>query len=110
MYPVLTRSRSRRYVNKAVTILFVDDDPYVRKVLCAHLQRSGYDVLCAADGADALQVAGNFKGTIRLLVSDVMMPGMTGPELAKTLVASRPELQVLLISAVNAIPAGALES
>src|ERR1051326_1539502 len=109
MYPVLREVEVAGNRLKAVTILFVDDDPFVRKVLCAHLQRSGYEVLSATDGDDGAQVAQNFKGAIRLLISDVSMPGKTGPELAHHLLVSRPQLKVLLISAVNAMPAGAAE-
>lgn len=86
-------------MNKAATILFVDDDPYIRKVLCAYLQRSGFEVLSAADGRDGLDVARRSKAEIRLLISDVMMPGMSGPELAKALLICRPGIKVLLISA-----------
>jgi DNA-binding NtrC family response regulator len=92
-------------VNELATILFVDDDPYIRKVLCACLKRAGFEVLCAADGADALKAARNFKGPIQLLISDVMMPGLQGPELAQELLQSRPEIKVLLISAAAAFPA-----
>jgi len=86
-------------VSKSETILFVDDDPYIRKVLCTHLHRAGFEVLSAADGADALEVARHSKGAIDLLVTDVMMPGMTGPELARALALCRADLKVLLISA-----------
>jgi len=92
-------------VSKSQTILFVDDDPYIRKVLCAYLQRAGFEVLSAADATDALDIAANFKGRIHLLISDVMMPGKSGPELARTLLGSRPDLCVLLISAVAELPA-----
>jgi CheY-like chemotaxis protein len=86
-------------VKRAVTVLFVDDDPYIRKVLCTHLHRAGFEVLSAADGPDALEVARHVKGTIDLLVSDVMMPGMSGPDLARALQLCRADLKVLLISA-----------
>jgi DNA-binding response OmpR family regulator len=92
-------------VNEAAgTILFVDDDPYVRKVLCVHLSRSGFEVLSAADGVDALEAAGRYKGKIHLLVSDVMMPRMSGPELAQALQLCRPDVKVLLISASTDLP------
>lgn len=80
-------------------ILFVDDDVYIRKVLGDFLQRSGFVVLSAADGEDALETAKAYDGKIDILVSDLIMPGMSGIELAKALVRSRPELKVLLISA-----------
>ena len=89
----------RRYVSRSDTILFVDDDPYIRKVLCTHLHRAGFEVLSAADGSDALEVARHAKGTIDLLITDVTMPGMPGPDLARALLLCRADLKVLLISA-----------
>src|SRR5690242_20318463 len=83
----------------SLTVLFVDDDPYVRKVLCSYLQQSGFEVLCAAGGRDALDVAHHFEGHIHILVSDVNMPGMSGTELAVELARVRPRVKVLLISA-----------
>ena len=86
-------------MSKPATVLFVDDDPYVRKILCDYLKNAGFEVLCEDSGADALATARNFAGPIHILVSDVMMPGMSGPELARELLQSRPEIKVLLISA-----------
>jgi YesN/AraC family two-component response regulator len=68
------------------------------------LQRSGFEVLSAADGSDALEVARSYKGSIDILVSDVMMPGMTGPDLANALQSLRPQMRVLLISAFSDFP------
>jgi DNA-binding NtrC family response regulator len=85
------------------TILFVDDDPYVRKVLCSFLQRTGFEVLSAAGGHDALDAARAFSGKIDILVTDMMMPGMTGAELAAELCRIRPGLKVLIISAFSEV-------
>ena len=86
-------------MGKPGTVLFVDDDPYVRKILGDYLQNAGLKVLSATNGEEALAVARNFAGDIQVLISDVMMPGMSGPELARELTQSRPGMKVLLISA-----------
>ncbi len=80
------------------TILLVEDAPNVRRFATAILARRGYQVLAAADGAAALAIAENRQRRIDLLLTDVMMPGMNGPEVAKHLLRSRPELRVLYVS------------
>ena len=80
------------------TILLAEDDPRVREVLAEVLRLSGYRVLRAADGQAALELAQAHPGEIQVLVTDVVMPGMTGPELAEALVASRPGIRVLYMS------------
>jgi two-component system, cell cycle sensor histidine kinase and response regulator CckA len=80
------------------TVLVVDDLPIVRGAVRAMLEAGGYRVLEAADGAEALRVAEQHAGRVDLLMSDVVMPGMRGPELAERLVARFPELRVVLTS------------
>ena len=80
------------------TILLVDDDDQVRAATRAILLKNGYDVIDASGGAEALQRADAYSGVIHLLVSDVVMPEMSGPELAKRLTKARPELKVLCMS------------
>lgn len=80
------------------TILVAEDEEGVRELAVSALERRGYRVLQAASGEEALRVAGGFDGTIHLLVSDVVMPGLKGPELAARLRAMRPGIKVLLIS------------
>lgn len=91
-------------MHEPATILLADDDPFVRKVLTTYLKRAGFTVLAAASGEEALGIAQSFEGTIRILVSDVTMPGMPGPELARQLTTGRPEVKVLLISAASVLP------
>jgi CheY-like chemotaxis protein len=80
------------------TILVVEDDSVVRGLLCLLLRPKGYTVLEAADAAAAIELFDRFGATIDLLISDVVMPGMRGPELARRLVARNPRLKALLIS------------
>ena len=80
------------------TILVVEDEPLVRAVSVESLQMLGYHVLEAANGDEALQVARNFSGTIDLVVSDVVMPSMSGPTLVQHLRRERPHVKVLFVS------------
>ncbi len=80
------------------TILVVEDEDAVRLLAVESLSRAGYQVLAAASGEDALRVADGFDGTIDALLTDVVMPGMKGPELARRLRAARPSIRVLLMS------------
>jgi signal transduction histidine kinase/ActR/RegA family two-component response regulator len=80
------------------TVLVVEDEDAVRDLAVQSLSRRGYEVLSAAGGEEALKVAGAHDGTIHLLLTDVVMPGMTGPELARRLRALRPGVRVLLMS------------
>jgi two-component system cell cycle sensor histidine kinase/response regulator CckA len=85
-------------IKRAATILVVEDEEGVRRLAVETLQRKGYRVIEAASGEEALKLAGGYDGTIHLLISDVVMPGMKGPELADRLRAIRPGIRVLLIS------------
>src|SRR5205823_11913606 len=75
------------------TILLVDDDDQVRAVTRAILRRSGYEVLDARGSEDALTHAAKHSGRIDLLLTDVVMPRMSGPELAKKVAELRPNLK-----------------
>jgi CheY-like chemotaxis protein len=76
----------------------VEDNESVRRLLCTILSGHGYKVLEAAEPADALSLIALESEPIALLVTDVVMPGMSGRELAERLHATRPELPVLFIS------------
>ena len=82
----------------AETVLLVEDLDSVRVLVRSILARSGYDVLEARSGEMALELAERHPGKLQLLVTDVVMPRMTGPALAERLRALRPELQVLFMS------------
>jgi len=80
------------------TILLVEDEPSVRSVARRALSRCGYTVLEAADGAEALRVYEEHGGRVDLLLTDVVMPRMGGPELYKELRTRDPDLPVLFMS------------
>lgn len=83
------------------TILVVDDDEWVRVLARDVLATEGYRVLEAADGQDAIRIAAEHPGPIHLLLTDVVMPGMNGCELAAGLGALLPGLKVMFMSAYD---------
>ncbi|MBI5498176.1 MAG: PAS domain S-box protein [Deltaproteobacteria bacterium] len=80
------------------TILLVEDEPSILKLVARSLAALGYRVLCAADGAEALEVSRAEPGAIDLLLSDVVLPGRSGPQVAAELRLARPGLQVVFMS------------
>ena len=86
----------------SITILCVDDEETPRTLRKLILQKQGYQVVTAASGDEALEVLN--RAHIDLVLSDQMMPGMTGTELTKSVKAIRPAMPVILISGVNEIP------
>ena len=80
------------------TILLVEDDAAVRELTHRMLQKRGYTVLEAGDVADAIRIEANHSGPIHLLLSDIVMPDLNGPDLAQRLVLRRPAMKVLYIS------------
>jgi DNA-binding response OmpR family regulator len=81
------------------TILLVDDDPYVRPLVRDILELSGYTVLDAPGAEQAMKVEAAHGEPIHLLLTDVMMPGVTGAQLARRLKTRRPQMGVLFMSA-----------
>jgi two-component system cell cycle sensor histidine kinase/response regulator CckA len=88
----------RDLVNHPPTVLLVDDDARVRQWIHEELEKLGYNLLEAADGADALVIAELHRGPIDVVVTDVVMPRVDGPGLVKALLALRPDVKVLYIS------------
>jgi PAS domain S-box-containing protein len=80
------------------TILLVEDEPSLRRVAQRILVDAGYKVIAAADGSEALAAAGDRLHEIDLLLSDVIMPQMSGPQLVEELCSARPNLPVLFMS------------
>ncbi len=87
-----------RQLHGSETVLLVEDEVGVRTIVERMLSRHGYRVLTAASGEEALHLVRTFEGTIDLLLSDVVMPGMSGVDLASQLRARLPGVRVLLMS------------
>jgi two-component system, cell cycle sensor histidine kinase and response regulator CckA len=87
-----TEDRSRS------TILVVDDKEAILTLVQKILMKQGFRVLTAASGAVAIQLAADYPDGIDLLLSDIEMPGMTGPQLGIIIRQSRPDLHVMLMS------------
>ena len=80
------------------TILLLEDEASLRELVQEWLAEMSYAVLEAKSGAEALEISKSHSGSIHLLLTDVVMPGMSGRELAERLVSPRPEMKVLFIS------------
>ena len=85
-------------MNGTETVLLVDDEPAILHLMRVVFTRDGYAVLEASRGAQALQLVDRYDEPIDLLVTDIVMPGMKGLELADELRRRRPETRVLLLS------------
>lgn len=90
--------RSEAMAGGSETILLVEDEQAVRRATAEFLRLQGYTVLEAKDGLDALSVAARHPLTIDLVVTDVVMPNMSGGELAKELARLRPQARLLFVS------------
>lgn len=95
-FPVAARQETVPGI--ADTVVVVEDNTPLRQMTCKFLESFGCPVLDFESGADAIQKIKEFEGPISLLITDVVMPGMSGPELAERLQAVRPELKVLFVS------------
>src|SRR5437660_12064292 len=80
------------------TVLVVDDEPEIRKLVSAMVTQFGYTALTADSGEHALKLYKNHDAPIEMLITDVIAPGMSGPMLADKLTAIQPDLKVLYIS------------
>jgi CheY-like chemotaxis protein len=80
------------------TILLVDDEAPLRQLLRLSLEAGGYEVLSAGDGLEAVRVGREQLGRLDLVITDVCMPGIEGPEVAQQLREIRGDLKVLLIT------------
>src|SRR6266404_8375560 len=80
------------------TILLVEDEENLRRLARQYLENQGYNVIDAPDGSTAIQISQAHKGPIHLLLTDVIMPGMNGRELANKVSPTRPEMRVLYMS------------
>jgi two-component system cell cycle sensor histidine kinase/response regulator CckA len=81
-----------------ITILVVEDAEAIRTLVCAMLAQQGYQCLEAADGIDALRVLDETAAPVHLVLTDVIMPKMTGAELGRQLMRLRPDLPIVFMS------------
>jgi two-component system, cell cycle sensor histidine kinase and response regulator CckA len=88
----------RRAPRGTETILLVEDEDPVRRVVETMLKRHGYQVIASASSKDALAAAERHRGVIHLLITDMVLPGMSGRKMAECLTAGRPDMKVLYVS------------
>ena len=94
------------------TILVAEDQPELRWMICQFLQERGYSVLEAKDGRDAVELAEQYNSVIDVVLTDVVMPFLRGPEVARRISASRPQIKVIFMSGYTegeVIPEGQIE-
>ncbi|MDQ6664288.1 MAG: response regulator [Acidobacteriota bacterium] len=87
------------------TILVIEDDETVLRVVSRIIVHAGFHVLPSSSAGEALKIGNEYRGTIQLLLSDIVMPDMSGPEIAKKMKILRPDMKVILMSGY---PDGAL--
>jgi PAS domain S-box-containing protein len=92
------RTRLESYSSQGETILVAEDDDAIRRLAVLTLEDAGYTVLAASDGFEALEVEDEYDGTIDLLLSDIVMPGLGGIELSQAILDTRPEIKILFMS------------
>ncbi len=96
--PAEAEVRRRKLSRGTETILLVEDDEMVRNLVRETLEREGYKVIGAGDPMEAQDSADSFRGKIQLLITDVVMPRLSGKELARILLKRRPDMKVLYMS------------
>jgi CheY-like chemotaxis protein len=84
--------------HRSVTILIIEDDGVLRELLQRALERHGFSILPAADGAEALRWSERHEGTIEILVTNIVLPGLNGLELSQRIRVARPETKFLFIT------------
>jgi PAS domain S-box-containing protein len=98
--PILSAgdTATRLGIRGAETVLLVEDDERIRELALSTLERFGYTMLAAANGNEALRIAADHRGALDLLLTDVVIPTVSGPELAKRIQVLFPEVRVLFMS------------
>jgi two-component system cell cycle sensor histidine kinase/response regulator CckA len=85
-------------------ILVVDDEPFVLNIVCSILRNAGFHILPAASPREALEIARSHARPIRLLLSDVILPDMSGPALADLVTAIHPETECMFMAGLPDTP------
>lgn len=101
---VQEKRSQRKMLEDLETVLVVEDIPALRELIVGFLRESGYSPIAATNGEDALSLAKDCDHPIHLMLADVVMPGIGGPQLAQILAASRPEIRVLYMSGYTEDP------
>jgi PAS domain S-box-containing protein len=96
--PSATLERDVVAAGGSETILLVEDEPQIRAVLVRGLEAQGYNILVAGNGAEALELSRRTEEPIHLVLTDVVMPLMNGPDLARALAGERPDTNVMFMS------------
>ncbi len=103
--PLVTGLEERtKYPRGTETILLLEDEESLRQVTCECLTTNGYKVLQAGRGSQAIDVAEQHKGAIALIISDVVLPDMSGPSVATKVRALHPEAKILYVSGYAEVP------
>lgn len=96
--------KKARPSQRPLAVLVAEDEPAIRRLLVTVLEQRGFEVVAAASGDEALRLADRQDGAFDLLVTDVVMPGLSGTELAAQLRDAQPDLDVLFISGYTQHP------
>ncbi len=105
-HPIEARPAALFSESGTETILVIEDDRAVRELVKLALERAGFTVLTAVDGADGIQTAAAWEGPLDLILSDLVMPGASGSEVVAELAPRRPEAKIMLMTGFHdALPA-----
>jgi two-component system cell cycle sensor histidine kinase/response regulator CckA len=85
-------------------IVVVDDEPFVLNIVCYVLENAGFTVLRASSAAEAMAIGSRYQEPIRLLLSDVIMPGLSGPSLADRFAQTHPETEFMFMAGLPDSP------
>jgi len=96
--PSRVRDKAGALPRGSEVVLLVEDEAGVRELAREYLEMSGYTVIVAPDGHTAIEMASMHQGVIHLLMTDMVMPGIGGRELAERIQAARPDIKVLYMS------------
>jgi CheY-like chemotaxis protein len=83
---------------REATILLVEDDEPLRKLVATVLTREGYRVIAAEDAIEAAELLTSEETYIDLIIADILLPGLSGPELAREILSDHPDVKVIFVS------------